>query len=439
MNVDRFLLLCLTWYVLFLLYKLHRSQLRQLWQRSKDRLPRRWKPRSPRDCAGCQAGISLVALPDPNAMEPWSERKSKRGRKKSVDTTGHACPHPRCDYFGITDPAVHALVGYGWIDQAQTIRKLCCQACRKTFSVRKGTPLYYLKTEPKRVEMVLWFLAKGLDRAVMIRFTGHSEATVARWLERAGAHGQAWHHRYLRQLTPVVLQLDELHTRVRTVAKARRLWLVIDPLSKLIPAFHLGGRKNDDAFALLHQLKICLHPDWVPLFLSDGLRSYFYAITAHFGPWFRPPRARTDHWQVDDKLLYGQLAKRKRSRKLAYAITRTLWGKRKVLSGKLRSVGLSGLIQTAFIERLNLTLRQSVAPLRRKTWSLAQSDQALLMHVEWWRLYYHFVRQHSSLRLPVSGLKGKYRAQTPAIAAGLTNRIWTVEELLRTPIILPET
>lgn len=344
MNIDQLLTLCLSLVLLNLLYQQHRSQLKWLWQRTKDRLPRKWKAKSPRDCPGCQAGISLVSLPDPASVVPWSERKSNRGPKKRVDTTGYACPHSQCHYFGITDPAIHALVGYGWIDQAQTIRKLCCQACHKTLSVRNGTPLYYLKTKPKRIEMVLWFLAEGLDRAVMIRYTGHSETTLARWLERAGAHGQAWHHRYLRQLAPVVLQLDELHTRVRSVAKARWLWLVIDPISKLIPALHLGGRKNDDAYALLHQLKICLHPDRVPLFLSDGLRSYFYALTAHFGSWFRPARARTDHWQANDKLLYGQLIKRKRSRKLAYAITRMLWGKRKALIVKLKSVGLSGLI-----------------------------------------------------------------------------------------------
>ena len=88
MNVDRFLLLCLTLVLLCLLYKQHRSRLRRLWQRSKDRLPRNWKPKSPRDCAGCQAGISLVSLPDPTLVLPWSERKSNRGPKKSVDTTG---------------------------------------------------------------------------------------------------------------------------------------------------------------------------------------------------------------------------------------------------------------------------------------------------------------------------------------------------------------
>ena len=52
----------------------------------------------------------------------------------------------------------------------------------------------------------------------------------------------------------------------------------------------------------------------------------------------------------------------------------------------------------------------------------------------------HFlVPTHASLRIPVPGLKGRYRPQTPAMAAGLTDRVWTVGELLRTPIILPET
>ena len=100
----------------------------------------------------------------------------------------------------------------------------------------------------------------------------------------------------------------------------------------------------------------------MPLFLSDGLRSYFYAITAHFGHWFRPARARTDHWQVDEALLYGQLVKHRQRRKLVYAITRMICGKRKHLLIRLKAVGLSGLIQTAFIERVNLTLRRSVAP-----------------------------------------------------------------------------
>jgi hypothetical protein len=105
----------------------------------------------------------LRLLPDRGqpGSSPWSQCKSTRGRKKTVDTHGYACPQPGCDYFGITDANIHALVGYGWIDEAGTIRKLCCQACHKTFSVRKGTPLYYLKTDPKQIEIVFTQMTKA--------------------------------------------------------------------------------------------------------------------------------------------------------------------------------------------------------------------------------------------------------------------------------------
>jgi hypothetical protein len=70
MNFDRLALCLLVLYLLYLLYQQHRPRLRRLWQRSKDRLPRTWKPKSPRDCACCQIGIALVPLPDPNSVVP---------------------------------------------------------------------------------------------------------------------------------------------------------------------------------------------------------------------------------------------------------------------------------------------------------------------------------------------------------------------------------
>jgi hypothetical protein len=150
MNFERLALCLLILYVLYLLYQRHRTRLRCLLQRSKDRLPRTWKPKSPRDCACCQTGVNLVPLPNPNSVVPWSECKSTRGRKKTIDTKGFACPQPDCHYFGITDADIHALVGYGWIDQAQTIRKLRCQACHKTFSTAKAHPSTTSKPIPNR-------------------------------------------------------------------------------------------------------------------------------------------------------------------------------------------------------------------------------------------------------------------------------------------------
>ena len=84
--------------------------------------------------------------------------------------------------------------------------------------------------------------------------------------------------------------------------------------------------------------------------------------------------------------------------------------------------GLTALMNhTAFIERVNLTFRQGIAGLARDTWSL-MSEPRLLLHAEWFRLYYHLARPHESLREPLPGFKRKYRARTPAMALGVTDR-----------------
>ena len=100
----------------------------------------------------------------------------------------------------------------------------------------------------------------------------------------------------------------------------------------------------------------------------------------------------------------------------------------------LTANGFRRVIQTAFIERVNLTFRQGIAGLARDTWSL-MSEQRLLLHAEWFRLYYHLARPHESLREPLPGFNWKYRPRTPAIALGVTDRGLTVGDILRTPLI----
>ncbi len=109
---------------------------------------------------------------------------------------------------------------------------------------------------------------------------------------------------------------------------------------------------------------------------------------------------------------------------------------------RLRGLGLSGRVNTAFVERVNLTIRCSVAALTRRTWATAQAAPHLLAHLEWWRGYYHFIRPHAALRVALTqpGDRGgrriaqRYRQRTPAMAARLTNRRWTAPELLLVPM-----
>lgn len=168
-----------------------------------------------------------------------------------MNTGGFACPNLACEYCGVTDDTLHALVGYGGDNGIQRFK---CQACAKVFPSRINTPLYYFKTAPKEVEMVLWFLAEGVDVSVLVRFTGHADATIACWLERMGTHRQGWHNFFFRNLVLTLVQRDELYTRIRTTASAAWLWLAFDPLSNAIPSLHIDGRTKDDAFALVHDV-----------------------------------------------------------------------------------------------------------------------------------------------------------------------------------------
>ena len=70
----------------------------------------------------------------------------------------------------------------------------------------------------------------------------------------------------------------------------------------------------------------------------------------------------------------------------------------------------------------------------RKTWSLAQRPEHLLLHLEWWRVYYHFIRPHESLSVPVPGLR-KFRPHSPALAANLTTKLGSVQEVLKLPLM----
>lgn len=413
----------------------HRTKIKWWLKRTQDGLLRRWRAKSPHDCPSCRSGVRFESPVIQWKVTPYAQCKSKRGRKKRIASQGYACPNGACAYFGIIDAAVHALVSHGKRGKGHDIQYFKCQACQKTFTCRRGTPLYYLKTDVKRIEFVLWFLAEGVDRSVLIRYTGHADATLARWLMRAGDHSQLLHNQFFRGLSLALIQMDELYAPVRSTDKARWVWLAIDPISKALPALHLGSRQAQSAYALLHDLHLRLADDCVPAFTTDGLRSYFYAITAHFGSWWRPPRARTDHWQPAPALLHGQLIKRNRGRQLAFTVTRMTHGKRRHLLAFLKRYGFNPTIQTAFIERVNLTIRQCISLLTRRTWSTARSDTYLLAHLEWWRAYYHFGRPHQALRVPIPGFRHKFQPRTPAMALGLTDHVWSVADILHQPFI----
>ena len=116
------------------------------------------------------------------------------------------------------------------------------QACTTSFSTRRDTPLYRLKTASHRVAQVLSALSEGLDLSAASRVFGHRQTTITTWLTRAGAHSATLHDRTFRALHLPHVQLDEIRTRLRSRAHGLWLWLVIDPVTKIVPVLQLGVR-----------------------------------------------------------------------------------------------------------------------------------------------------------------------------------------------------
>jgi hypothetical protein len=256
------------------------------------------KPPTPDACPACR---QLLATSTPSTslrppVTPWREVKSRRGAPKRIDTTGFACPTRACAYYRITDAQSHALVGDGTHGQPERRETLRCQACNATFSTRRDKELYRLKTASQPVGEVLTARAEGLSVAAAVRVFGHRHVTIMTWLTRAGQHSATLHDRVCRNLHLPHIQLDQLRTRLRSQACVVWLWVALDPLSKLMVVLHLAAGSQNLAHAMVHELRQRLAPDCRPIFTSDGLTLYFYALTAHFGQWVQGVGGRACKW-----------------------------------------------------------------------------------------------------------------------------------------------
>ena len=274
---------------------------------------------------------------------------------------------------------------------------------------------------------------------------GSRQATITQWLTRAGQHAHSLHERCFHTLHLPHLQVDELCTRLRSATPILWLWLAIDPLTKIIPVLQLGPRTQQTAHALIHSLRSILAPGCIPLFTSDGLNLYFYALTAHFGQW-RAVGGRGRQalrWQVAAGLIYGQVKQCYRRRKLVRVRHVMRLGTEDALTVVLQGLGFSGRLNTACIERVNLTIRDARGSARTTylghcpTGSSVAGSSGMGASLLPW-----MSRPHQALRVTLMQPRergGKTVAQrdlqqTKAQAAGRTHRRWTAREVLSCPL-----
>jgi IS1 family transposase len=220
------------------------------------------------------------------------------------------------------------------------------------------------------------------------------------------------------------------------------VWTAMDPTSKLLVVVDVGGRTLAMAQRVVHQVTRVLAPGCVPLFLTDGFKDYATALLTHFGCWVHPERRQAKgprpkpRWLPLPALLYAQVVKAYRRRRLVGVTHRVVFGSRLAIEQILAR--WSWTINTAFVERLNLDIRQRVAAIGRRVNTLCQGEAGLRDQLTVFQVYHNCVLPHASLRQPllipeVTSGRGSvkvWRPCTPAMAAGLTDHVWSLKEVL---------
>ena len=173
------------------------------------------------------------------------------------------------------------------------------------------------------------------------------------------------------------------------------------------------------------------------LVCTDGLVSYIRAIREtfrdpiHTGTGGRP---RLRPWR---HVFIAQVVKRYERRRVVATERRILDGTpARVETLRRRSQG-DGVINTAYIERLNATFRECLAPLARRCRALARHTLTLEHGMYLVGTVYNFCTYHASLRLAAQATGTVATNRTPAMAAGITDHCWTVRELLAFPVPPP--
>jgi hypothetical protein len=196
------------------------------------------------------------------------------------------------------------------------------------------------------------------------------------------------------------------------------------------------------AQCVVHQVVQVLAPDGVPLCLTDGFRAYMTALLTPFGHWRQPPRRQDKgpmpkpRWMPVPQLLYAQVVKSYRRRRLVGVKHRVVFGTQRAIEQVLMAYGWT--INTALVDRLNRALRQRVAALRRRSATSCKSEDGLGQQLVVFQVYHNFVLPHASLRQALAeavptnsrGSAKVWRSCTPAMAAGLTDHVWSLREVL---------
>ena len=348
-----------------------------------------------------------------------------------MDPQAQSCHNPECTARG--------QLGRGNIRiHSRRERRYRCSTCRRTFAETVGTPYYRLKATADTVTIVLTLLCHGCPIQAIVAAFGLDERTVADWRARAGRHARAFHEHHVLggRVDLGHVQADELCVKAvggrlwmaMAMAGPSRLWLggVISPRRDLalIMALVRMARSAAKGLAIL----VCV----------DGLASYVTAFRRVFRDPVRTGVRGRPRLAATPGLLLGQVVKHRARHRLMGVTRRAVVGTAAAIAAVIAATGTGTGINTAYIERLNATFRSSLSPLARRGRAIARTADSLQAGMDLVGCAYNFCWEHDSLRQRApQGERLRWRARTPAMAAGLADHRWTMRELLGSPIPLP--
>jgi len=363
------------------------------------------------------------------------------------------CRSSKCPLYGQVAPSAR-LKMHDWQRQGPRFR---CERCSGVVSATTGTADVGRRTDLHTYLSGATALAEGLSIRAAGRLVRVDKDTVNHWLPVLGQHCQGVMNYFFRNLHLHECQLDELWTfihkkeghltpleKLAEVYGDAWVWIAFSPVYKVVPAWVVGKRTLRSARRLLFRLKSATDGS-IPFFTSDELPHYAHALLEVYGVWDTPPRQGTrgrfpkPRRYPPPDLCYAVVVKERARGRVVHVTTRLVYGTTEQVETALRMSPVSRTITTYGVERQNLTVRQHSRRMGRKVNAFSKDPDSLEEQLTVAFAYYHFVIPHRSLRqrlacpLPTKGGKGSYKkwkSVTPAMAAGLTDHVWTMDELL---------
>jgi transposase-like protein len=300
-------------------------------------------------------------------------------------------------------------------------RRYICHACGKTFAETQGTPLYGLQYPLWQVVMVLTLLAFGCPLPAIVAAFGLDERTVAAWRTKAGQQAQTVQEPVVGQgqVDLGQVQGDELYVETQRGT----VWVAsaISVFSRLFLWGAIAPQRDAQLVSpVVQHVRASAKPGQPILWAVDGFQAWTSAVLKVFRDPQHTGRRGRPRLVVWAALQIVQVVKQYRQRHVTGSERRRMYGclERAYTIRHMTQVGW-GLINTAYIERVNATWRTWLPALTRRTRTPARETAQLEAALFWTGVVYNFCHIHATLE------------GTPAMAADLTDHIWSIDELLR--------